>query len=919
MEDRRFIEETFPVREIGDESAKEKNIGHGHIATLHVWWARRPLASSRAMNYAALIPAVGGPKEQANIKQFMVKLCSWGNSSNEDFLGKARLDILQANRGKAPKVLDPFAGGGAIPLEAVRLGCEVHASDYNPVATLILKCTLEYPQKYSGSSRLTEGGLSSSGVANPLIEDVRKWANWIGDEVKKDVGRFYPVEDDGSVVVGYVWSRLVACQNPSCNAEVPLIRQLWLARNGKRKVALYPVIRSERVEFKIVGSGHGPIPKGFDPDGGTISKAIAKCLVCGSSIDDVTIRKLFTQGKSKERMLAVISREAGVRGKRYRIATDEDLASYRQAERYLEGRIHALSKSWGIDPIPDEPIHTPDNKEYNPGGLLYNFTPVLLYGKTKWADLFNSRQKLSLVMFVDKVRKSYQKMTEEGYDKEYAKAVMGYLGLLTSRLSNRMSSLAYWYIPGEKIQPTFVRQALAMVWDYLEMNPLNDSSGGWEKNVDDLMSVLDHLSILKDNTNQVNVSQLSATSLSYEDDSFDAIFTDPPYYDNVPYSDLSDYFYVWLKRALGEVYTDLFSTPLTPKSSEIIAELPLLRGMGKELAASTVSGIKTSEYFEKMLHRSFSEIRRLLRPNGVCVLVYAHKSTSGWESLVNSLLDSGLVVTGAWPIRTEMKGRLRAKESAALASSIYMVARKSERSSTGFYTEVRHDLRVHLGKKLDSLWQEGISGPDFFIAAIGSGMEVFGKYDKIIDDEGTTIRADRFLEDIRKIVTEYAVRQVLHNGIAGEISPLSRFYVLWRWAYGDASVKFDDAHKLAQGVGIDLPREWNKGFIRKEKELIEVSGPDERDPSDLDSSTELIDVMHHILRLWKKGKFDEATSVLRESSYGKTDVVYRVAQAISESLPNASREKKLLEGFLAGKERITKDLGKETGQTRLFE
>ncbi len=455
-----------------------------------------------------------------------------------------------------------------------------------------------------------------------------------------------------------------------------------------------------------------------------------------------------------------------------------------------------------------------------------------------------------------------------------------------------------------------------MIWDYFEINPFSEATGDWLGAIGWISRVIDHCSSM--DCPPANVRQGTATALPHPDNFFDAVTTDPPYYDNVPYADLSDFFYVWLKRSVGELYPDLFSTPLTPKKDEAIAELPLLRGMGKNEASKVLKDIKTSEHFENILLQSFKEIRRVLKPGGIAVIVYAHKSTVGWEKLVNSLLDSGLVVTGAWPLHTERPGRLRAFESAALASSIYMIARKSERQPTGFYKEVKEVLRDHLNKKLDALWKEGISGPDFFIAAIGSSIEVFGKFDKIIDDEGNVIRAERFLEDIRKIVTDYAVKQVLHNGIAGEITPMTRFYVLWRWAYGDVRLEFDDADKLAKGVGIDLPHEWNDGFIQKDKQFVRVLGPEDRDAEDFDDSKEMVDVLHHALLLWKKGKSDEILKILKETGFGKSDVFYRVAQAISESLPNESKEKKLLEGFLQGKQRISEDIAKESEQSRLF-
>ena len=275
-------------------------------------------------------------------------------------------------------------------------------------------------------------------------------------------------------------------------------------------------------------------------------------------------------------------------------------------------------------------------------------------------------------------------------------------------------------------------------------------------------------------------------------------------------------------------------------------------------------------------------------------------------------------MTGAWPLHTEMQARLRAQESATLASSIYIVARKMERQATGFYQEVRQALEDHLKKKLERLWQEGIGGADFFISAIGSAIEVFGKYEKVMDYEGNVIRADRLLEDVRKIATEFAVRQILHDGFAGEISDLTRFYVLYRWNYGIAKIHFDEAQKLARSCGIDLSMEWSRGFVRKEKEFIRVLGPDERDLSELKKPEELIDVLHGVLRYWEKGKKNEIMELLSESGFGKSEVFFRVGQAISETLPNESKEKKLLDGFLAGRERLREEIIENQKQGRLL-
>ena len=1260
--DRRFIEESFPVKEVSVESAKEKNIRHGHISTLHIWWARRPLASSRATNYAALIPAPKDIDEWNKKRQFIIDLCKWENSLRQDLIEKARKDILAANGGNPPKVLDPFGGGGAIPLEALRLGCEVYSNDLNPVAVLIQKCTLEYPQKYGrwpiGDSQLGKGDkneedteLSRFGcvetehgnyrffasrdkhnrendtcsyslfreeintkfpngnppfpISNPLLAAVKYWGNWVLEEAKREIGKFYPPDPDGSIPVGYIWARTIPCQNPSCGAEIPLMRQHWLAKKDKKKVALYPYVETTSdspigkgnpslnsplikggqrgVNFKIVGDGYEKMPEDFDPENGTVSRAVATCLVCGAVVDDKTTRKLFQEGKAGQRMIAVVltagNSQRGIanRGKRYRLATEEDIKIFKEAEEYLKEKRERLMMEWGMDPVPDEEL-------VKTGG---NQMATLHYGMNKFGDLFNSRQKLALITFVEKVRKAHQLMTKQmvgqpsrlthpqltkpikdftitrrhlphwqspnavyflttrcikgktlteaerniviegikylderkyilyatvvmpdhfhliiqpiekvgqpsrltkenssyyslseimhsiksytahkiggstipvdnkSIDKQiwqhenfdriirdddeffekmnyilnnpiksglvdepdkykwlyyigdkmeygstivdngrstivdnidgrstvpvdndstndkrdacptihfnepgYAKAVVSYLALNLDRLVSYCSSLGYWHVSGEKMSPGMQRQALAMVFDYAESNPFAESFS-WDTNMDWVLRIIDHLSqifpisnpesLIPNSLSPIShplypvvtqsslpvpvVTQASATSLPYPDNFFDAVFTDPPYYDNVYYSNLSDFFYVWLKRSVGDLYPELFLTSLTLKTKEIVSD-PIRHK----------SKIESKEFFESMLRRSFQEIHRVLKPDGITTIVYAHKSTEGWETLINSLIDSALIITGAYPLHTEMKSRLLASESAALASSIYLVARKMERQPTGFYNQVKEELKQHLNRKLARLWQEGIGGADFFISAIGSAIEVFGKYEKVMDYEGNIIRADRLLEDVRKIATDYAVRQILHNGFAGEISDLTRFYVLYRWDFGEAKVHFDEARKLATSCGIDLASEWNKnGFIKKEKEFIRVLGPHERKAGDSHfgiansqwemgnrdrnitpspishlPSPELIDVLHSVLLLWEKSKRDDMIELLSETGYGKSEAFYRVAQAISETLPNESKEKKLLDGFLVGKERVREEVRKTFEQGRLI-
>lgn len=902
---RRFIEDSFPIKEVSAESTKEKGMRRGHISTLHIWWARRPLASSRAANYAALIPVSSDAAEMGRETRFIAELSKWSNSLSNKLLEKAKKNILVANGGVPPRVLDPFSGGGSIPLEALRLGCETYASDYNPVAVFLLRCTLEYPQKFSGINKMADEKsvtLSDGVIGNRLLTDVQKCGEWVLQETQKEIGRFYPRDKDGSIPTSYIWARTIPCQNPSCGAIIPLMRQYWLARRTSKEVSLFPYVVGRNVEFKIVGNDYEKMPRDFDPNKGTISKAVVRCPVCGSTIDSKNLRNLFKDGKAGERQIAVVLHEEQERGKKYRVATFEDDATFTESKEYLEEKKKRLLTKWGINPIPDE--QTPDGK----GRGAERAFSIRNYNMNVWGDLHNSRQKLALVTLVEKVREAHANMMNAGIEKEYARAVTSYMAIEIDKIASSSNSISRWQPNGEKIADAFSRQALPIVWDYPEANILYGASRSFSEMFKDVINVI---SFAAASPTPALVNQSSATALPYSNDFFDAVFTDPPYYDNVPYSHLSDFFYVWLKRTVGELYPELFSTPLTPKSKEIVA---YSNGEGGWEGGK--------QFFEEMLKKSFVEINRVLKPNGIAIIIYAHKSTSGWETLVNSLLDSGLVITAAWPIHTEMKARLRAIESAALSSSIYIVARKIQKVKIGVYKDVKEELRDFLCRKMDLLWKEGISGADFLISAIGASVVVFGKYEQVLR-ENTVVRADVMLEDVRKIVTDYAVKQVLHNGFAAEISNLTRFYLLWRWSYGGAILPFDDARKLAQSTVVDLSHEWSRpnGFIKKHKELVCLLGPQDRNIEEISSldKKDLIDVLHTSLLLWQKGDHSAIIDLLSETGFGGRDSFYRVAQAISETLPRESQEKKLLEGFLAGKDRLRSETKKSIVQRRLFE
>jgi putative DNA methylase len=896
MGDRRLIEVDFPLKEVSEESVKEKNIRHGHISTLHIWWARRPLAASRATTYAALIPAPDNDEELRKKLKFVAELSKWENSLNQQLIGKARKEILDFFDGRAPRVLDCFAGGGSIPLEALRLGCETYALEYNPVAVLILKAILEFPQKYSNlkvriekAEQKTLSGEVEAKEVPKLLYDVQKWGNWVLEEARKEFSIFYPADPDGSIPVGYIWARTVKCQNPSCEAEIPLIRQTWLAKKENRKVAYKVIPRGNKVEFEIREGKEID----FDPSKGTVAKAKVLCPCCNSGLSDKEVKKQFQEGKAGQRMIAIVLHNPKKHVKIYRLATEKDIEVFTESEKYLERKRKKLKEEWEYDPIPNEPL---------PRERLKGFSgfPILLYGFHKWSDLFNPRQKLVLISFVEKVRSAFKKMIEEGCDEEYAKAVIGYLALLISRVSDFETNLCRWHPQWEFIPNTFARQALPMSWDYAELNLFAPIlTGTFESMLRQITRVISV--ICKIDGFSTSIIQSSAISLPFPDNYFDAVITDPPYYDNVAYNDLSDFFYVWLKRTISDLYPNLFATPLTPKSEEIIKD----PARGKDIV-----------FFEEMITKAFREISRVLKPEGIVCIVFAYKTTEAWETIINSLLRSDLILTASWPIHTEMKKRLIAQQKAALASSVYMICRKRSEQKIAYFNEIREAVEQRIRKKLEQFWEQGISGADFFVSAIGPAVEVFGQYSKVEKLSGEEVSVKELLEYVRKVVSEFALERVLKRADLGGVDAETRFYLLWRWTFGNAKVLFDEAIKLSRPMGVELTELWNSGsFVKKEKEFIRVLDPKERakDSAFMKRTkfNSMIDVLHYVLILWEKGDKSKIKEVLEETGYASNEIFWQVAQAISEVLPEGDKEKQLLQGFLYGKETYIREERKE--------
>lgn len=817
--DRRLMEDVLPVAAVSRASANEKVGGRqGHPSTLHLWWARRPLAAARAAVYAALVPAGGRTRTPEEEADWFDALCRWGGPQGA--IETARREVLAANDGVPPRVLDMFAGGGAIPLEAARLGCEAIAVELNPVAHLVERCMLEFPQQFPG-----------------LADDVRTWGKvWI-DRAWGELADLYPQlgqqEDQQQLGLGqstverrplaYLWTRTVRCPNPKLSEHlVPLVRQTWLARGEGRFVALRAVVHREAlaVEYEIV-EGATVEGLGFDPGSGS-KRGEATCQICGATVGSEYIK---LEGKAHRMgiapLAAVVLHPSG-RGRAYLSARAYPLPD----DEDCKERLATLE----VDP-PDEPL-----PERLTGGMC------TIYGLTRFEDLFTPRQLLTLCTLASRVRDTHHRMLEAGLEPARAAAVATAFGLVVDRVADRCSTLCRWDPrPRGGVMNTFARQALPMVWDFVETNPFGGAGGDVHENLDRVAEVIER-SVVPGRTTCIRGS---ATALPLEDDSQDAVITDPPYYDNISYADLSDFFYVWLKRSIGFLYPDDLGGELAPKKNEAV--VAPYRHHGRKDEART--------FYEGMMAKAFEEANRVLKPGAPLVCIYAHKTTLGWSSLVDALRTAGFTITEAWPLDTEMPERSVGQNTASLASSIFLVARKRDiEMGTGSEAAVMSELDTIIAERLDRLQKAGVTGSDLIIASVGAGLRAFTKYVTVEQDNGESLPAERFLA-----IVQNRVLDAVFGGLSGA-DAATRFYVAAQFSYGYAWVPFAEANNLAYMTGVELdgPHGLTSGrtpLVSKQKSNVAIRDFDARGEDrrlglpdeDTGARPPVIDVAHGIL------------------------------------------------------------------------
>ena len=847
---KRLAEVDFPIAEVSRHAAREKSIRHGHPSTLHLWWARRPLASSRAVLLGLLWPDPCDPLCPAAFKaaaraalpgiphcnpgaddaalrrallRFIADFANWDLAAHPDYLRAARALVAAAHGGEAPLAVDPFAGGGSIPLEALRLGCEAFASDLNPVACLILKVMLEE--------------IPRRGPA--LADELRAAGAEIRDRAAKELAEFYPADPDGATPIAYLWARTVRCEAPECGAEIPLMRSFWLCNKPNRKRALrYRIERPEgappRIAFEIFE------PKaGEDPPAATVARARATCPCCNSVLSPQRVRAQLSERRGGAdaifdddgrrvggaRMTAVVTIKPGETGRHYRLPTSADYAAVRRAHRRIGDILGEWERSSKpeLSPVPDEPL--PEERRQGNSGFR-----VLLYGVKNWGDLFTARQKMALIYLFKSIKKCAVLNKEQ------------LLSCAFSRVAMSDMSCTRWNAIAEKMQHTFGRQAIPMVWDFAEVVITANAPGNWKSGYEIVADVIDTTC----STRNAQTALADATDHPLPHESAGIWFTDPPYYDAISFSDLSDFFLVWLKRLLPDhpLLRDPFDpgNPLSPKMREAV----------QDEARSYDGRIKDRVFFEEIMGGAFAEGRRVLRDDGVGAVVFAHKTTEGWEALLSGMILGGWTITGSWPISTEMGSRLNARDTASLATSVHLICRpRPEDAPIGDWADVLRELPERVGGWMARLQGEGVRGADLVFACIGPALEIFSRRRAVETADGREVGLGEYLEKVWEVVGRAALRQVLGaaearagNGGAGALEEDARLTALFLWtrqstgaaggngadddeestaraAAKGLTLPFDVVRRFAQPMGIDLDR-WTGRVIGQSKGVVRL-------------------------------------------------------------------------------------------------
>lgn len=1022
---KKLIEVAMPIKEISAESVRDKSIRHGHISTLHLWWARRPLPVCRAVVFASLVPdpldencpqafrdtvemLLGSAMKPLNVQgltpdpyrpyddipytaaidkmddnarnrllMFIGKysnefsanektgkstasnkhlsdssLIKWDNKNNEAILNKARkliwvshnsftganknnqsasellaqfdkyyndikiaeqefysqkdrhietADSLRLNKNldgaieafldKMPKVFDPFAGGGAIPLEAARLGCKSFGNDINPVAHIIQKGSLEFPQKYgkpiiyskkeflgiygpdewnklSNENLVFQNGEAVAvKISNRMSFDVAFYAKKLLRLSEETIGHLYIADKNGLKPIAYYWARVGICSNPSCRAEVPLLRQFYLCNKEDKKIHLKPSIKKNKIEFSI--------SNGIITESNWVSKGNLKCPCCGSLTDGKSLRHEIEKGNRKMRLLAVI--EDSKKGKAYRLP-----------------RIDELEQKIPETEAPNELLPTALT-----GGS------IMSWGYKTWGEMFTSRQ-LNVFNAINICLKDI-KIDLAANTSEYGKAVICFLGLMINRTAMMSTSFGLWKEGLEAVVSPFSKQAIPMVFDFPEPNIFSNSTGSMLNQLEWITRYIESESNQPFSTILQNAS--SGEKAQFPEKALTAVVTDPPYYDAIAYADLSDFFYVWLKRNLGDLYPLNFATPQTPKSEECTA---LKHHHNGKVAAA-------KQHFEKKLLHIFDAIEH--QTTDIVSIMFAHQSTEAWTTLCNSILGARMNITGSWAIDSERQARTLALSSSALESSVTVACKPAQRQGFGDYREVKKAIEKTVAKEVEELYRLGFRGADLLTACFGQAVSEFGKYEKVEKADGSEVT----VADLLEMARESAFNALL-KGFDGD--DFTKFYIGWLQLYSFAESEFDDAAKFSRvGLSINVAELFTEHILIKNGNKQTLGNFEERIDANKNigdrANNFLIDLVHRAMSLYKGNNRNALLQYINKVAAQPENSFWRVITSLCEVLPNGSEDHKQALGLLTNKDSLIRESknvqSAATTQTNLFE
>ena len=890
---KKLIEVDLPLDDINRESAREKSIRHGHPSTLHLWWARRPLAACRAVIFASLVDDPSScpdefptdeeqRAERERLHDIIRDLVKWESTDESKpearvLLEKARQEVARSvarsNNETAPNepaevlryldekalpIYDPFCGGGSIPLEAQRLGLPAVGSDLNPVAVLITKALIELPHKFANrppvnpeadpmgmtvgknKNRRHVPWRGAAGLAN----DIRYYGRWMREEAFKRIGHLYPnaklPDGDEATVIAWLWARTVPCPNPACGIAMPLMRTFQLSTKSNNRHWTKPVVdRAARtLAFEVQSHSDGV------PAEGTVNRNGATCIACGSTVPLGYVRKQARAGRMGEQMTGVVAE--GDRRRLFVSPTDE----------HIQVPGHAIPQWRPSGKIPDQAL-----------GFR-----VQAYGFTEWNQLFTNRQLTALATFSDLLIEIRRLLDAHGASKDYADTVCTYIAFAIGRVTNSCSSFNIWQNLGDFVAQVFTRQALSMIWDFAETNHFSGATQNWMAHIEWVSRVVERLP----SAVNIGAAYQADASTTIHADNGPVIVTDPPYYDNIGYADLSDFFYVWLRPLLRDIYPDLFAGILVPKNEEMIA--------------TPFRFDDPRERFELLLDRTLHLIRERCTPEFPSSIFYAYKqqeeeregtTSMGWETMLTALVNAGFQIVGTWPMRTERPNRPRAQKSNALASSVVLVCRpRSEDAPTATRRQFLDSLEIELPYALDHLTRAGHIAPvDLAQAAIGPGMEIYSRYSRVETISGDRVTVREALAAINRVIAYYDEQQ------QGDLDSETRFCLDWLKQHGYGGGTYGVAETLAQAknVSIDALRDFRR-LLTAEAGVVRLLPPDEFGPArqaglgDMTAWEGCFRMAYHLTR--EDGGDIEGAAVVAQAMAGRTDSVESLARIL---------------------------------------